>query len=152
MDRYRALTDLSDFVSFTYYPLNADFSMRDPGAVRGDLNRMLDAAGGKRIYIQEIGYASADRLNSSPQKQAEFYRNAFAALRENQNRIIGATFLFMSDFSRAVVDYLGAYYGASGSENFKAYLQTLGIFERNGTPKPAFEVFREQATALKNGR
>ena len=50
------------------------------------------------------------------------------------------------------MDYLGAYYGASGSENFKAYLQTLGLFERNGTPKPAFEVFRDQATALKNGR
>jgi hypothetical protein len=152
MDRYRAITDLTDFSSFTYYPLNADFTMRDPSVVRGDIGRMLSASGDRQLYIQEIGYASAERLNSSPQKQAEFYRNAFATIREQRNRMIGATFLFMSDFSQFIVDFLAGYYGAANSENFKAYLQTLGIFERDGTPKPAVEVFRREALSLRDGR
>jgi hypothetical protein len=152
MSRYRAITDLTDFSSFTYYPLNADFTMRDPNDVRRDIERMLEVSNGRRLYIQEIGYASADRLNSSPSKQATFYANAFDAIRAHRNRILGATFLFMSDLSPFVVEYLGLYYMAPNSENFKAYLQTLGILERDGTPKPAFDIFRREASALRSGR
>ena len=152
MDRYRALTDLSDFASFTYYPLGGDFTMRSPSDLRGDIERMLDASAGKQLYIQEIGYASAERLKSSPQRQAEFYRNAFEILRDRRDRIIGATFLFMSDVSRGIVELLGGYYRLPNSENFKAYLQTLGVLERDGRPKPAWEVFRREALAMKEGR
>ena len=152
MDRYRAITDLTDIASFTYYPLNPDFTMRDPSTARGDIERMIAAAGGKRVYFQEIGYASADRLKSSPQKQAEFYQNTFAALREHRGQVAGATFLFMSDLSRLVVEYLGIYYRAANSANFKAYLQTLGLVERNGTPKPAWDVFQRETLALRDQR
>jgi hypothetical protein len=152
MGRYRALTDLTDFASFTYYPLNGDFTMRSPSDLRRDIERMLDVSDGKPLYIQEIGYASAERLNSSPQRQAEFYRNAFEILRDRRDRIIGATFLFMSDLPRGIVELLGGYYRLPNSENFKAYLQTLGVLERDGTPKPAWEVFRREALAIKEGR
>jgi hypothetical protein len=149
MGRYRPLTELTDFASFTYYPLNADFTMRPIADLRRDVDRMLDAAGGKRLYIQEIGYASAERLGSSPARQAEFYETAFDILRERGDRVVGATFLFMSDLSRFIVEYLGIYYRLPNSDNFKAYLQTLGVIEQNGTPKPAWDVFRREAMAMK---
>lgn len=152
MDQFRAITDLVDIASFTYYPLNADFTMKDPSVARGDIEQMIGAARGKRVYFQEIGYASADRLKSSPDKQAQFYENTFAALREHRAQVVGATFLFMSDLSRLVVEYLGVYYRAANSANFKAYLQTLGLTERNGTAKPAWDVFRREAQAIKQGR
>lgn len=152
MNRYRAITELTDFASFTYYPLNADFTMRPPSDLRPDIERMLAASGGKKLYIQEIGYASAEQLNSSTQRQAEFYVNAFQILRDRSDRITGATFLFMSDFSKDVVDSLGQYYRLPNSSNFKAYLQTLGIVERNGTPKPAWDVFRREALVMRGGR
>jgi hypothetical protein len=149
MGRYRAITDLTEFASFNYYPLNRDFTMRPVSDLRRDVDRMLDAADGKPLYIQEIGYASAERLESSPARQAEFYDTAFDILRERNDRIVGATFLFMSDLSRFIVEYLGVYYRLPNSGNFKAYLQTLGIIEQNGTPKPAWEVFRREAAAMK---
>ena len=152
MDQFRAITDLTDIASFTYYPLNADFTMREPSVARGDIERMIGAARGKRVYFQEIGYASSDRLKSSPDRQAQFYENTFAALRDHRGQVAGATFLFMSDLSRLVVEYLGIYYRAANSANFKAYLQTLGLMERDGTPKPAWNVFRREAQALKQGR
>ena len=152
IDRYRAITSQTDLASFTYYPLNADFTMRPPSELARDVSRMLDASDDKRLYIQEIGYASAERLHSSPARQAEFYSNAFALLREHRDRIVGATFLFMSDLPRLVVDYLGLYYRLPNSDNFKAYLGTLGVMQRDGTPKPAWEVFRRAATAMKAGR
>jgi len=152
MDRYREITSITDLASFTYYPLNADFTMRPPSELAGDVSRMLDAAGDQRLYIQEIGYASAERLRSSPALQAEFYSNVFNLMRERRDRIVGATFLFMSDLPRSVVDTLGAYYRLPNSENFKAYLETLGALQRDGTPKPAWEIFRREATAMKAGR
>lgn len=152
MERYRAITGLTDLASFTYYPLSSDFSMRSPSELRGDVDRMLATTGGKPLYIQEIGYASARRLNSSPERQAEFYEAAFQLLRERRGRVVGATFLFMSDFSQAVVDTLSRYYKLPNSDNFKAYIETLGLLERDGTPKPAWDVFRREATAIKVGR
>jgi hypothetical protein len=152
MNAYRAIADLVDFVSFTYYPLNADFTMRPPSDLRRDIERMLDVAADRKLYIQEIGYPSSERLNSSPRKQAEFYSAAFQVLRSHRDRINGATFLFMSDLPRAVVDSLGLYYTLPNSGNFKAYLQTLGILEASGTPKPAWDVFRREALAVKDGR
>jgi hypothetical protein len=152
MTPYRAITDLTEFASFTYYPLNADFTMRGPRDAAADIARMIDAAAGRPLYIQEIGYASSERLESSPAKQAEFYQTAFGALRAHRDRILGATFLFMSDLSRFVVEYLGVYYRAAHSANFKAYLQTLGIVERSGAAKPAFAVFQREAQALKGTR
>lgn len=152
MDRYRSITELTDFASFTYYPLNADFTMRPVSDLRRDVDRMLEESDGRRLYIQEIGYASASQLKSSPERQAEFYSTAFDVLRHRRERIVGATFLFMSDLSRFIVEYLGLYYMLPNSGNFKAYLQTLGIIERDGTPKPAWQVFRSEALAMKAGR
>lgn len=150
IDRYRAITDQFDAFSFTYYPLNADFTMRPPEAFAADLDRLLSVAGDRPLYLQEIGYASADRLNSSPARQAQFVSNVFDGLRRRRGRILGATFLFMSDLPTAMVEFFGTYYG-SNSANFKAYLQTLGLLERNGTPKPAWEIVGREAQALKQG-
>jgi hypothetical protein len=131
--------------------LNADFTMRSPDAFGGDLDRLLSVAGSKPLYIQEIGYASAERLNSSPAKQAQFVGTVFEALRRQRARVIGATFLFMSDLPKAMVDFFGSYYG-SNNGNFKAYLQTLGLHERNGTAKPAWAVVAREAQSLKQVR
>jgi len=152
MSRYRRITDLTDIASFTYYPLNGDFTMRDPSVAGADIDRMLDSAAGRKLYIQEIGYASAERLKSSPQKQADFYANAFQAIRERRDRIVGVTFLFMSDLPQSIVDYLGSYYRLPNSDNFKAYIQTLGLLRQDGTPKPAWDVFRREALGIRTAR
>jgi hypothetical protein len=152
MDRYREITAITDLTSFTYYPLNGDFTMRPPSDLGRDISRMLEVSDNKRLYIQEIGYASAAQLRSSPAQQAEFYSSVFALLREHRDRIAGATFLFMSDLPRSVVDILGGYYKLPNSDNFKAYLETLGALHRDGTPKPAWDVFRREAGAMKAGR
>lgn len=152
MSRYRAITDPTDFASFNYYPLNADFTMRPSSDLRKDVERMLDVSGGRKLYIQEIGYASAGRLHSSEQKQAEFYASAFQILRDRSDRIVGATFLFMSDLPTSVVDSLARYYTLPNSGNFKAYLQTLGIVEQDGTPKPAWDAFRRGALSMRGER
>ena len=151
LDRYRGLADMFDAYSFTYYPLNPDFTMRQPDVVGGDFDRMIQAADGKPVYIQEIGYPSSDLTKSSLDKQAEFVERSFDALRRHRTRLVGATFLFMSDLPKALVDMLGGYYG-SQNKAFKAYLETLGLRDGKGNPKPAWDVYRREALAIKQAR
>jgi hypothetical protein len=151
--KFGPITRLGDYASFTYYPLNINFTMRDPSQAMGHVNDIMDAAGSQRVMFQEIGYASAERLGSSLEKQAQFYRNVFAALEKHGDRVIGANFLFMSDLPPKTVEELGDYYKLPFfKDNFKAYLGTLGLFDQQGRPKPAWDVFREQAQRFKQRR
>lgn len=149
--RYRALTDQVDAYSFTYYPLNADFTMRPPDSAARDIARMLEAAGDKPLVLQEVGYASAARLNSSPDAQATFLTNVFAEVRKAPHRFAIVHVLFMSDLPDAVVEDLTRYYRLANSDNFKAYLSTLGLRDSSGTPKPAWQVFQREARQLGSG-
>jgi hypothetical protein len=145
---YAPLTSLCDILSFTYYPLNADFTFQDPGNAARDVRDMVRAAGDKRVLFQEIGYASSTVVNSSEAKQAEFMANVFQALRDHRDRVIAANFVWMSDLPQSVVDDLGKYYGLGNAAKFKAFLGSLGYWDRDGRPKKAWEIFQREATRM----
>ncbi len=142
---YAPLVSRCDFVSLTYYPLNADLTFRPPSVARGDIASMVRAAGGKKLFLQEVGYASSSRIRSSEAAQAEFLANAFAAFRE-QPDVLAANFVWMSDLPDSVVNDLAKYYALPGNANFREYLGTLGYFDKSGRAKPAWEVFRREAS------
>lgn len=148
----KPLFDQSDFLSVTYYPMNPDFTFRDPGSAGSDFSRMISAAHGKEVILQEVGYASSPLNNSSEEKQARFFENVFRQLAAHRGVIVGANFLFMSDFSDTVVADLARYYNLPNAERFKSFLKTLGMFDDKGRPKKGWEVFRQQASRMKSGR
>jgi len=143
---YKPLVSLCDFVSLTYYPLNADLTFRPPGNTDGDIANMVRYAGGKRVFLQEVGYASSDKIASAG-KQAEFITRMFAALRANPG-VMAANFVWMSDLPDSVVEDLTKYYSLAGNSNFREYLATLGYFDKNGRAKPAWDVLRREAAAF----
>ena len=145
---YAPIHELVDVVSFTYYPLNADFTFQDPARAGADIDGLVQAAAGKLVLMQEIGYASAAQVNSSEDRQAQFLTNVFQALRRNRNRIIAANFVWMSDLPQSVVEDLGKYYGQSQADRFKAFLGSLGYWDRDGRPKKAWSVFAAEAPRL----
>jgi hypothetical protein len=149
-ERYRSITDLLDAYSFTYYPLNPDFTMQSPNVVFDDIRRMVEVVPNRPVIIQEIGYASSVALRSSNEQQARFVENAFEALKQHEGQVLAATFLFMSDLSKSTVDALAKYYKLPKNSNFKAYLETLGFFDSKARAKPAWDVFRREALALSN--
>ncbi len=148
LNEYQDLLSLCDFVSFTYYPLAADLTFRPPSEAAGDFNLMLRAAGSKPVFLQEVGYSSAERLHSSEDQQAQFIRTVFHLLRQHRDRIFAAHFVWMSDLPNSVVESFTKYYKMGNSENFKAYLASLGYFDKQGKPKKAWQVFAEEAPKL----
>ncbi len=143
----KPIFDLGEIFSVTYYPLNADFTVRSPDVIPGDFKLILAAAQGKPVMFQEVGYPSSELLGSSALKQAIFLQKFFDQMRSSQPAVIGMTYLFMTDFSKALVDSFGEYYNQPGNEKFKAFLMTLGLFDGAGNPKPAWEVFGRNASA-----
>ncbi len=145
---YRPITSMMEFYSFNYYPINSDFTVRDPGVVPGEMNAMIRAAGDAPVMFQELGYPSAQLLGSSPEKQAHFVQAACQVLRDNRGRVFAATFNWMSDLPQSVVDQLGGYYKMSNSEKFKSFLGTLGMFDQGGRPKPAWQQLQRELKGL----
>lgn len=143
----KPIYDVGEIFSVTYYPLNPDFTVRPPEIIKADFKLILAAAAGKPVMFQEVGYPSSELLGSSPLKQAQFLQMFFDQLKKSQPEVIGMTYLFMSDLPKALVDVFGEYYKLPGSDKFKAFLATLGLFDGMGNPKPAWNVFERNLKA-----
>ncbi len=147
--RLGPILDQTDFLALTYYPLEADFTFRDPATVGADFARILQAAGEKKVLLQEVGYSTSALNRSSEEKQAEFVAKVFAELRRQPGRFVGANFFLMSDFSEAMVEQFARYYGLPHADRFRSFLATLGLFDKEGRPKKSWAIFRGQALAMK---
>ena len=141
----------SDAAVFTYYPLNGDFSVRDPDAVAEDVERLVEAAGDLPVLFQEAGYPSGylpvPSNGSSGQMQAQFVRNMFTALAAHPE-IRMVSFLQLSDWSDETCDFFLEYYRVD-SGAFREYLCSLGFYTYDGQPKPAYTAFLDGLAALR---
>ncbi len=135
-----------DKLSITYYPLNPDFSVKQPDIIFDDFQNLISTFGDQPIFIQEIGYPSATRLNSSTQKQAAFFCNFFQVWDMYKDKITHTSILRLNDVSEASAKNTVQTYGILNDQNFIAYIQSLGIrtWEGIGQNKPAFETIRQE--------
>jgi exo-beta-1,3-glucanase (GH17 family) len=136
-----SLLSVSDAISYTYYPLNSDFTVRDPSVVAGDLAQLVSSSAGQFVLLQEAGYPSGyiptPGNGSSVAKQQQFVQNVFSALAA-QTSIRFCSFMQLADYTAAEVATFETYYGISQPE-FVEYLSTLGFVDDTGVAKGAFQ-------------
>jgi hypothetical protein len=149
--KFQPIVSHVDFYSINYYPIDADFRVRDPGTCGPELQRILDAVSDRPLVFQELGYPSSSALGSSEEKQAQFLTTVFAFLRGNRSKVRAVNFNWRGDLPDSVVRELSSYYKLGDSGNFKEFLATLGWFHKDGTPKKIWYVFQSQAPALISG-
>lgn len=142
---YQPIFDQMDVVSFTYYPLNPDFTVKNVSEIDGHFRKLSEAAGRKRIILQELGYPSGAANKSSEEKQAQFIERSIRAARALGNQMIAMNFLWMSDLPDSVVEEFAKYYNLPNADRFKSYLATMGMFDTQGRPKQAWSVFQKEA-------
>jgi hypothetical protein len=144
----RPILDQTAFFALTYYPMSPDFVVRDPSTVDADFTRILQAAGTKRIFLQEVGYPTSPNNGSSEEKQAELFSRVLDRVAADPGRFVGVNFTFMSDFSDSLVKSFTAYYHMPGVNRFASFLKTLGMFDDRGRPKKAWDVFAHKVKSL----
>lgn len=135
-----------DVVGVTYYPLNADFTVKPPSVVDGDFQRLVDFAT-TELHIQEIGYPSGAANGSSEPMQKQFYCEVFNAWDKHRNRIPQLAALRMNDTARADAESTAKTYGLAANEAFIEYLRSLGLRRYTGEDKAAFTQLKAALTA-----
>lgn len=143
----RDLIGASDAAIYTYYPV---FNLKPlpPEAIPAHLDEMIAAAGAKRVVLQEVGYPSAGK-ETSPAAQAAFFARAIPEI-ERRPAIAVAGLFALHDFDGKTCEGLTSYYGFDGlagfapaTQDFKAFLCSLGLRDGEGNPKPAWDAVRQ---------
>ena len=126
---FQTLTQYSDFVDYTYYPLQWGWQMRPVAQVNADLNRMAAAAGSKPFAFTEIGYSSSPVSNSSQQNQAQFVKAIFDGLERyrQQNKILFISWMSFADPPPGACRSYSGQRGISASSEFCGFLDNLGL-------------------------
>ena len=143
-EELKSINKHSDVIMITYYPLNYDFTFRNPTDVHTDMNLIISQDYKKPIFFMEMGYSSGSIINSSLDKQKEFIIEVFKAWDDNIEYVKAINFVWMHDISEESVQYYNEYYNAA-DQKFSAYLGTLGLKNHNGEPKIAWEALKEEA-------
>jgi hypothetical protein len=144
-DRLQSLNRASDVIMVTYYPLEEDFTVKEPSVVQEDFQSITTRYPSRVIYFHETGYPSGVKCDSSEEKQAEFVREVFAAWDAHKDQIGLVIFTWLTDVSPGSLREMEVYYGISNPA-FIEYLGTLGLrsYAGGGTDKAAFRTLRSE--------
>ena len=127
-----------DAIMLTYYPISSGFVPREPNTVVGDVAKMVDAAGGKPLVLQEWGYPSSTSLGSSEAKQAEFIYNSLVELeKQGVSKFPFVSFFKYRDWNESHVQSIT---GQKAGQPFFEFMSSLGMKKNDGSSKAAFTV------------
>ncbi len=146
---FRRLVASMDAHFLTYYhgQHGLEGTFKNPTSTKVDLIALAAELDTRPIVFQEIGFPAHTSLGSA-QKQAVFVEQVFDAWDELGDRVPMINYFMMNDFPSAFVQEQVSYYGTDDeSKSLANFIGSLGLHDSNGTPRPAWEVFKRRAKA-----
>jgi hypothetical protein len=140
------LNSVSDVFMMNYYPLNANYTPRDPSVVTDDFVKILAASQGKPILLQEVGYPTSTTLGSSEQMQAQFVTNVFSEWMKAGDKIQYLSFFLLHDDTPQNCQLIADQFGVT-DPNFVLFFCSLGLRNSNGTDKLGWPALKSAAHA-----
>jgi hypothetical protein len=141
------LLGASDVVIATYYPLESDFTVREPVAAAGDLQALVDSrvvdAGPAQLVLQEVGYPSAEQTGSSERTQQRFYQSFFQALQSRRDHFPFVSVYALNDPPVGVCEADAEASGAEHDEVAVAAWCSMGLRDSDAAPKVAWETLAD---------
>lgn len=136
----------SDHIGVSYYPLNPNFTVKQPTVVASDFTTLVNVFPSKKLWFYQYGYPSSGTCNSSNALQTQFITQTFLSWDTHAANIEMIDFTWLHDYDAAQVNFWGNYYGITNAA-FLEFLRTLGLrtWNGNGGDKPAMVELRCQA-------
>jgi hypothetical protein len=140
-----------DFVAYSYAPVDLTYYQNNGPDVEGqNLQKMLDYAGGKKIGLVEVGWATDKAINGTQDDQVKFMKIVFDFYRKNQSQ-----FDFITWYRQYDRPFDTCYAGLNTNvptgfgaqilmNNTATYLCGTGLIDVNKNPKPAWDEFKSQ--------
>lgn len=141
----KAIKTASDVVMLTYYPLTEQFNVKSQVEINDNLQKMVQFAGEKPLYILELGCPSSTDLRSSEQRQNEFFIQVLDFWEGHKQKIKSIELTWLNDITHQDANDLAKYYGLHDLR-FQQYLSTLGLRRENGVSKPALQTITKRST------
>jgi hypothetical protein len=138
---FKTLTQYSDFIDYTYYPLAAHWRMRPVSDAPGDLAKMSAAAGNKQFGFTEIGYSASPLSGSSDQQQADFLRTVLQTLDTFGNQVAFVDWAGLSDTPPDLCETYAKSQGLTDVDAMCAYGEHTGLRTYDNQPRPAWNIF-----------
>lgn len=138
----------ADIVVVTYYPLNSNFTVKNPDVVDSEIGSLVTLYPSKPIYFNEIGYQSGSTYDASSEDlQKQFVTRVFKTWDKYPNQILKMSFLRLNDVSLSAAQSTANTYGLTGNNQFIEYIQTLGLRTYDGRDKQAYIQLKIEATS-----
>lgn len=147
-DYIKDLNKHTDIICFSYYPINADFTMKPIEEVKPAIGTILDLYQGRAMFLEECGYATSEVCNSSEEAQAAFVEEMFKIWDENSSQLLYVGFLWLHDIPDETAWHYVKEYGMKGRPHesvFKEYLRTCGLRTASGKEKKGFQTLKDMA-------
>ena len=140
-----------DFVAYSYAPVDLTYYENNGPDVEGQsLQKMLDYAGGKKIALVEVGWATNKAINGTQDDQVKFMKIVFDFYRKNQSQ-----FDFLTWYRQYDRPFDTCYNGLNTNvptafdkqilmNNTATYLCGAGLIDVNKNPKSAWDEFKRQ--------
>ena len=138
---FNTLTQYSDYINYTYYPLGSNWSMRPVSDTAGDVAKMASAAGSKSFGFTELGYSSAPGAKSSEAQQADFLKTVFQNLDKYKSQVAYVQWAGLSDTPLDVCQTYARAQGLPSSDTFCDYGSYTGLRTYENKPKPSWDVW-----------
>jgi len=157
------LAPYCDYLAFTYYAPNSALTSsptanaldpKHPDYFAAALDSMIQLAGQKPVLITEVGCATHESIDSSPELQARFIRQLVAWLPGKEDRILGISWLSHIDWpyahtKQALQGYLDK--ALLEREPFMRYLTSLGLLYEDGRKKPGYDALKDALARYRRG-
>ncbi|MEQ1876021.1 MAG: hypothetical protein ABL958_05200 [Bdellovibrionia bacterium] len=144
-DDMKTLNMQSDIVAFTYFPVNADFTVKPARAMEAELPALFTVYPTGEVSLQETGFPSGALNGSSDDRQSVFVRELFRVWDSEITRWKITNLIRLHEWSSTRAQAVASQAPYSSSHPVVVeFLRTLGLrtYAAGGTDKAALSVLR----------
>lgn len=142
------LIDFEDVIDFSYFPGIDTFAPSAAADVAATLFQLAETAGKKTIVLSQVGFSTDPLSGGSTDAQQKFFTTLFGAVIAQRSRFALVNVVELYDAPASTCAQWAADQGDTADGPLSAYVCSLGLFEQDGSPRPAWNAVLSGSAAL----
>ncbi|MBK8252872.1 MAG: hypothetical protein IPK82_09410 [Polyangiaceae bacterium] len=142
------LIDFEDVIDFSYFPGIDTFAPSAAADVAATLFQLAETVGKKTIVLSQVGFSTNPFSGGSTDAQQKFFTTLFGAVIAQRSRFALVNVVELHDAPTSSCAQWATDQGDTADGPLAAYVCSLGLFEQDGSPRPAWNAVLSGSAAL----